>query len=385
MDLANTPDPIRNGYVAGVLPERHDELCLLDPFKVTAEFTTAWQALARDTCEPNPFFEPWFLLSSYKAFQPERVLLAALFCRGELTGVLPLARSNCYYGHPLPHWTTWSHANSFCGTPLVRPGYAKRFWRALIAEVEGHLGSALFLHLPLLPTEGPLYGALTEVLAEDRRASAIVAREKRALLASSLSADEYLAASMSAKKRKELRRQHKRLAEEGQLSFERLEGAEALSHWIEEFLDLEASGWKGEAESALANAAQTRSFFSAALQGAAHDGRLERLALRIDDRPIAMLANFLTPPGTYSFKTAFDEHYARFSPGMLLQLENLALLNRSDIHWSDSCAAEGHPMIERLWRERRSLSGLNIALGGPLRRTMFHGLMAYETRNRSAL
>ena len=189
---------------------------------------------------------------------------------------------------------------------------------------------------------------------------------------------------MSAKKRKELRRQHKRLAEKGQLSFERLEGAERLTQWIDEFLALEAAGWKGDAASALANTDATKTFFTDALIGAAREGRLERLALRIDGRPIAMLANFLTPPGAFSFKTAFDEDYGRFSPGMLLQLENLALLDRPDIIWADSCAAEGHPMIERLWRERRSLAGINLALGGALRRTLFRGLMAYETRNRSA-
>lgn len=33
--------------------------------------------------------------------------------------------------------------------------------------------------------------------------------------------------------------------------------------------------------------------------------------------------------------------YARFSPGMLLQLENLALLERGGIDWADSCAMEG--------------------------------------------
>jgi hypothetical protein len=96
-----------------------------------------------------------------------------------------------------------------------------------------------------------------------------------------------------------------------------------------------------------------------------------------------MLANFITAPGAYSYKTAFDEAYARFSPGMLLQLENLALLEREDIHWADSCAVEGHPMIERLWRDARRMASLNIAIGGLPRRTAFRLLKAYETRPRS--
>ena len=116
---------------------------------------------------------------------------------------------------------------------------------------------------------------------------------------------------------------------------------------------------------------------------AAEAVRRRRQVLRLDGRAIAMLANFITPPGAYSFKTAFDEAYARFSPGMLLQLENLVLLERPDVAWADSCAVEGHPMIERLWRDKRHMVSRNIAIGGPLRRAAFRLLMAYETRPRS--
>ncbi|HSF12608.1 MAG TPA: GNAT family N-acetyltransferase, partial [Erythrobacter sp.] len=136
--------------------------------------------------------------------------------------------------------------------------------------------------------------------------------------------------------------------------------------------------------SALASAPDTRAFFAETLAGAAAAGRLERLALRLDGRAIAMLANFITAPGAYSFKTAFDEDYARFSPGMLLQLENLALLERPGVQWADSCAVEGHPMIERLWRDKRRMVSRNIAIGGPMRRAAFRLLKAYETRRRGA-
>jgi hypothetical protein len=81
-----------------------------------------------------------------------------------------------------------------------------------------------------------------------------------------------------------------------------------------------------------------------------------------------MLASFLTAPGSYSFKTSFDEEYARYSPGLLLQIENLALLGDPDIAWCDSCAAADHPMIERIWRDRREIVWLSIGMGrGPRR------------------
>ena len=130
----------------------------------------------------------------------------------------------------------------------------------------------------------------------------------------------------------------------------------------------------------MANDRETTALMTAALQGAAERGRLERLALSLDGAPIAMLANFLCPPGAFSFKTAFDERYARFSPGVLIQRENLALLDRADIDYCDSCASADHPMIDHVWRERRAIGRYSIGIGGPLRRAIFRTITFFEMR-----
>jgi CelD/BcsL family acetyltransferase involved in cellulose biosynthesis len=344
---------------------------------------TAWERLAARACEPNPFFEPWYLLPSLAQHGHEtQVLTKAWFHEGHLAGLLPVVRSARYYGHFVTHATGWLHPNAFCGVPLIAAGHEEAFWRDMLAHFDHRARRALFWHLPLIPADGPANAALERVLARAQRPHYTVAEERRALLAGETSCEAYLAAALSAKKRKELRRQHNRLSEEGALEVERLEGDAGLASWTAEFLALEAAGWKGAAGSALASTAATRALFEQALSGAAAAGRLERLALRLDGRPIAMLVNFITPPGAYSFKTAYDEAYARFSPGMLLQLENLALIERPDIRWADSCAAEGHPMIERLWRGQRHMVSRNIAIGGPARRALFRLLMVWETRPR---
>jgi len=114
------------------------------------------------------------------------------------------------------------------------------------------------------------------------------------------------------------------------------------------------------------------------MAGAAAHGRLERLTLSLDGQPIAMLINLLTPPGAYSYKTAFDERYARYSPGVLVQRENLDLLDDAAVRWCDSCAAADHPMIDHIWRERRPVGRLSIAIGGTLRRALFGQLLRRE-------
>lgn len=339
-----------------------------------------WDALAQWAVEPNPFFEAWFLLPALRGFDGSgRVRLMCLEADGELVGLMPWRRDWTYYGYPLPQWSTWLHANCFLGLPLVAPGFEKAFWRALLEWADDHAGPALFLHLSHLPLTGPLYDALKQVCQETGRPGSMVRREERATLETGQSVDQYLDAALGTKKRKELRRQRRRLAEEGVLAVRRSEGSEGLEQWIDDFLALESSGWKGTSGSALACSNATEGMFRVAMKGAASLGRLERLDLMLDGRPIAMLANLLAPPGAFSFKTAFDERYARYSPGVLLQRENLAMLGRAEIKWTDSCADADHPMIDHIWRERRAIGRLNLAIGGPVRRALFGALARRET------
>lgn len=345
----------------------------------TPEGTARWSDLARRSGETNPFHEAWYLLAALRALDPQgKVNLLTVSAGSRLIGMLPVRRERSYFGRPLPHLAVWSHGNAFLGAPLIEQGLEADFWRAVLDWSDDSGGAAIFLHLPHIPLEGPAMRALHDLLAREGRHAALVHREERALLASDLPRDAYLQASLSAKRRKELRRQATRLGELGSLRFDRREDAADLDAWTEAFLRLEIAGWKGAAGSALASSPCTAALFRESLAGAADLGRLQRLTLYLDDRPIAMLAQFLAPPGAYSFKTAFDESYARFSPGVLLQLENLALLDRSDIAWCDSCAAADHPMIDHIWRERRAIGRLSVEIGGPLRRAMFRQVAKVE-------
>jgi CelD/BcsL family acetyltransferase involved in cellulose biosynthesis len=340
-----------------------------------------WDALAARAVEPNPFFESWYLLPGLRAFDPELGCTILRFERGgQLAGLMPVIRPSKYYRWPIPHLASWIHSNCFLGAPLVAPGAERVFWEHVLDWADNAGGKALFLHLADLPLGGPLAIALRETCESQRRPAALVHREERAMLASTQCPEAYFEQSLSSKKRKELRRQFARLSELGKVAVTRNRDGRGLAKWTEQFLALEHSGWKGAAGSALASHHTTSELFRAALAGAAGQGKLERLTLSLDREPIAMLATFLTPPGAFSYKTAFDERFARFSPGVLLQRENLQVLSDRRIRWSDSCAASDHPMIDRIWRERRAIGRFSIAIGGPARRLAFRQLLRAELR-----
>ena len=331
-----------------------------------------WDLLAQRATEPNPFFERWFLQPALEAHDPgKRARLMVLEEGGEWLGLMPLSLDRHYYRRPLPQYCTWLHGNCFLGMPLVARGHEEKFWRALLGWADREAGIGLFLHLSQLPLDSRNCDALRAVLTAQGRTSALVMKEERAMLASDMTREKYLEASLSGKKRKELRRQHNRLAEMGNLTFHHQTDETGLAEWIEAFLALESAGWKGERGSAMASAPETAGLFQKALSAAAARGKLERRTISLDDQPIAMLASFLCPPGSFSFKTAYDERYSRFSPGVLLQCENLALLDQPEISWCDSCAAADHPMIDHIWRERRPIGRVSIAIGGGLRRNLF--------------
>lgn len=341
--------------------------------------TAAWDDLAVNAVEPNAFNESWLLGPALSQFDPEgRVQLFTLRDNDKLVALMPIAPLPSYGRWPVPHLQNWLHHNAFLGTPLVRRGYETQFWSALLPVLDGQPGSALFAHFNCLKVDGPLVAALQSLCLATHRRCALVHREERALLETGMTPDAYFEAAVRGKKRKELRRQKNRLAEEGELTFARYIDDVGLAEWTSEFLALERSGWKGSNGSALDCATETRTLFTDALNGAAARNRLERLELRLDGRPLAMLVNFLCAPGSFSFKTAFDEDYARFSPGVLLQIENLALLERTDTLWCDSCASEGHPMIDSLWTGRRAVGRYSVAIGGSGRRAIFAALLKAE-------
>src|SRR5690606_26431333 len=65
----------------------------------------------------------------------------------------------------------------------------------------------------------------------------------------------------------------------------------------------------------------------------------------------------------YTWKTAYDEAYAQWSPGTLLMLEvTRSHLDDPNILGTDSCAVPDHPVMSRIWSERRPVGTLVVGL-----------------------
>lgn len=342
----------------------------------------AWARLAASASEPNAYAECWFVEASLDHLCNGRdIRFAEVWNQhGDLVGLVTLTHQDRYGRMPARHLGNWMHYHCFMGTPLIARGAEVGVWRALISALDASDWPCGFLSLSGLEDGGPIHNGLVTAAASLGREAPTVHRYERALLASQLDGETYLETQVRGKKRKEWRRQVSRLRETGSLAFSVLGAPDQLADWCSEFLRLEAAGWKGNDGAALAKDPATAQFFRHALAGAMTAGKLEFQRLDLDGRAIAMLVNFRTPPGSWSFKIAYDEALARFSPGVLIELENLPrVLADPEIDWMDSCAVADHPMINSLWGQRRTIIQVTVPLSGIRRMALYRTCRTAET------
>jgi len=333
-----------------------------------ASWNHGWDDLAAHASVPNSFSERWFVEASVRNLEPPPGARMHSVWRGEeMIGLMPIAAAGRYGRLHVRHMQNWRHHHCFLGTPLVRAGAEEDFWETLLGGLDSDPSMPGFLHVTALVAGGPVLGALQSV-----RRAPVVHRLTRAMLSSDLSPGDYYRAHTRKKKRQELERRLRRLADLGSVAHRRLGDGDDVEAWCAEFLALEASGWKGRAGSALGADPGTAAFFRDAVRGARDAGKLHFLRIDLDERPIAMLIAFLSPPGSLSFKIAFDETYAAFSPGVQIQVDNLQILGRGDVEWMDSCSSGDCAMINSLWAERRDIVRVTVPLAGARRKTMFY-------------
>jgi hypothetical protein len=252
-------------------------------------------------------------------------------------------------------------------TPLLRKDCAQDCWEFFLRWLAHNREGCSLLELPYVPGDGPFSQLLIQTGNRLGIVSQPVESTVRALFTPRASAEAYFKAALSSKRRQEFRRLERRLSELGRVQFRILTPAEDRTRWIEAFLNLEARGWKGNEGTALAQEAPNRSFFHAFMSNGFARRKLLMLGAFLDEKPIALKCNVIAGEASYALKIAYDEQYARYSPGVLLELFNIRCLHEiPDIRWMDSCAIPDHPMIDHLWLDRRAIQTVLISPGTSL-------------------
>jgi CelD/BcsL family acetyltransferase involved in cellulose biosynthesis len=247
--------------------------------------------------------------------------------------------------------STLSTPVSFFGLPHLGRDTGSAALQALLRKVDG----------PLLMHSVPVDGELWKAIEEASGHVDVLATWDRAVLRPRSTFAEWFDTNFERKRRKEYRRLQARLAEQGQFEAFDLRPGDAPAAWIDDLLKLEAAGWKGQRGTALmANSAVVATLHEAA-KGLAEAGRLRFWKLALDGRPIAMMYAVVDGSEAWLGKIAFDETWAKYSPGVLLILHATERIFAEGITQADSCAIPDHPMINHLWRDRLKVADVMIA------------------------
>lgn len=351
--------------------------------------------LCTRTIEPNIFFNPRFLAPAMPRLDDREVRLAVIRdgdeYKSRLRLLVPFSVERAPVPLAIPIMRTWSNPFAPLGTPLVDrddpEGVIEDFFAMLSRP---HLKLPKVFVLPEILLGGALATMLRSV-AETRGLPLIVTSQvERPWLESALDGDDYLKASLSSHHFREFRRLKRRLQGLGELVHHVARRPADIRPAVEAYLSLEAAGWKGRAGTAMATDRYQAAFAREAVDRLAEQDYCRIHSLTLDGKLIASLIVFVEAGIAYTWKTAYDEAYAAYSPGTLLMIEvTRQHLEDPNIDATDSCAIPDHPVMSRLWSGRKQMGTLIIGMtpgADRLTRQAASQLHLYrETRNMARL
>ena len=318
--------------------------------------------------EANVFFAPRFLAPAMPRLDERQIRLAVIrdedARRSRVRLLMPFSVEKPGFSVGPSILRVWSNPFGPLGTPLVdAEGAAETIDNLLEALARPEAKLPGILVLPDLRLNGR-FTQLIKAVAIGRDLPLTVTNTfDRPMLESQEDGDTYLRSTVSKNHLRDMRRQFRLLGELGHISYNVARQPEEIRRRMEEFLALEASGWKGRKRSAMVMDRFRAAFAREAITNLAEVDAVRIHTLDLNGVAIASMVVFIMAGEAYTWKTAYDERYARFSPGKLL-LSDLTdwHLDDPNIERTDSCAVPDHPIMSRLWKEREEMGTLLIGL-----------------------
>ena len=328
-----------------------------------------WRALAKRALEPNGYYLPdWELAVNASARGRTGVWALSAWSEvasapgdaARLIGLIPVISMWRACRIPLPALVSADPYGTL-GTPPLDRDSAEDAAHGLMREARNAGAHALILRDITL--DGAAMKTFTEVLRQGGMRPRLLQSHLRACLDATRDAEELLREALGPKKLKELRRQRNRLAEHGEVRFEVARTPREIAAAVENFLTLEASGWKAQRGTALKQHDGDAGFVRRATAALAESSQCEIVTLRAGDTPVAAAIVLRHQDRAFYFKLGVDERFAKWSPGVQLTLDlTRHLCADPDIALVDSTASADHPMINPVWRGRLAIGDVLIPL-----------------------
>jgi hypothetical protein len=324
--------------------------------------------LSNRALEPNVFFTGRFLAPAMPRLDDREVNFALLRdqneTRSRLRLLMPFSVEKPGFAVGPSIIRVWANSFAPLGTPLLDGEDAAETLDNLL---EGLAARGLrlpgILVLPDLRLNG-IFARMARAVAIGRNLPIATTNPYlRPMLQSEEDPTVYLRQSVSSSHMREMRRQWRLLEEQGNVAYNVSRQPRDIHIRFEEFLALEAGGWKGKKRSALVTDRYHTAFAREAISNLAAIDAVRIHSIDFNGKSIASTVVLMMGGEAYTWKTAYDEAYARYSPGKLLMAELTEWhLDDANIVRSDSCAVPDHPIMSRFWQEREEMGTVVIGL-----------------------
>ena len=243
-----------------------------------------WRTLAARALEPNVFYEPSFALAAQPVLGRDvgAILVWSRASPPRLLGLFPARIERRRYGVGLPVLVGWTHPYGPLGTPLIDRELAEDVLTAWLDHLASDPQLPRLVLMRYFPVDGALARAFDAALARRHGRSVEFARHARALLAPGRGAGRLSrAGDRSEKTQGAAAAASPPCRWRGGDVEQRNASSTAALHALDDFLALEAGGWKGRAGTAARSQAEVRTFMEGAVVALAREGkaRIDRLTV----------------------------------------------------------------------------------------------------------
>jgi CelD/BcsL family acetyltransferase involved in cellulose biosynthesis len=343
-----------------------------------AALRPSWQSLA-ETEPAMSLFETPMWVETYGRHRSQagrtETTLAAWDANGTLAGVVLLARDRMTWRR-LPGLRAIHSTGEYVSDWSCGPGHAESFVAAIYDHLVRRHRNWFHLKMTAVPEDSPVLGAW-RTLCQARRLPYTESTGAMVPFVDVSVPGQDASKLTKSKYRREVARKGRELAKLGEVSFDEASAGADLGASFEEFLVVEASGWKSRDGGAIACQPDARAFWWSLVEQAAAAGKLRLQFLRCDGKPVAAQLGVTWHDRYYCLRVGYDESYRRHGPGALLtQYVLQCCIDDPEIRIYDF-AGVARPYM---WNWTSSAYGtFNISVGRPellpalAYRGLFHG------------
>jgi len=330
---------------------------------ISAADERRWRQLAERAIDANPLGEPDCVIPAarYQEFGSE-IVLAVVEHQDRFVASLPLRPFRYWYDIHYPIIANRIRRGANMASPLLDPDFAPEAAESLfttLARERRHLGH--LLGLDSLRVGSPVERLLLDTAQRMGLRTYIREDFERGFLVRRPNGD--YTGHLNYKYLWNVRSRRRRIAahfDSGPVLRDRAQDARAL----DEFVELEASGYKA-GNVALTAVPGDPQYFCEMCTRFARDRRLHLLSLEAGGITLAMLIWLRAGDGFLQLKTAYDERYRCFGPGIILQIDSFSFFHeQTDGSWIDTCASPNNDTFLKLFPDRTRISTILFSLGG---------------------